>query len=249
MNRILRISLLLVVGFAIGRLSHERSANAQVADRPPPCQDVNGDGKSDLADAVFLLNWLFGGGAGPECPSDDQPVGLPDTGQTTCYDQNGRVIDCTSDTCAGQDGLYATGCPSEGRFVDNGDGTVTDTCTRLMWQQDTADVNGDGLRNEGDQPPWCSALAYCEDLELAGHDDWRLPNITELQSIVDHGRFSPRSIRSSARGRPLTGRLRPHYLQRHRVVRPFRRRLRPRRQQARRRTCPGRPHRTMTQSP
>ena len=38
---------------------------------------------------------------------------------------------------------------------------------------------------------WQAALQYCEGLELAGHDDWRLPNVRELQSIVDYGRFSP----------------------------------------------------------
>ncbi len=179
MNRILRISLLLVVGFAIGRFSHEGSANAQVADRPPPCQDVNGDGQSNVTDAVFLLTWLFGRGPGPECPR----VGLPDTGQTTCYGVAGNVVDCASATCAGQDGLYATGCPPEGRFTDNGAGTVTDTCTGLMWQKDTG--------NDGNRLAWCDALAYCENLELADHDDWRLPNVRELQSIVDYGRFGP----------------------------------------------------------
>lgn len=39
--------------------------------------------------------------------------------------------------------------------------------------------------------PCCTALAYCENLPFAGHDDWRLPNIRELQSIVDYGRFFP----------------------------------------------------------
>jgi hypothetical protein len=38
---------------------------------------------------------------------------------------------------------------------------------------------------------WCNALAYCEGLNLAGHDDWRLPNLRELQSIVDYGRVDP----------------------------------------------------------
>ena len=109
--------------------------------------------------------------------------GLPDTGQTTCYGQDGKVIDCTSDICAGQDGFYTTGCPSEGRFVDNRDGTVTDTCTRLMWQKDTG--------NDGGRLSWCAALAYCENIELGGHDDWRRPNIRELQSIVDYGRYGP----------------------------------------------------------
>ena len=105
------------------------------------------------------------------------------------------MIDCTSGTCAGQDGLYATGCPSVGRFVDNGDGTVTDTCTGLMWQKDTADVNGDGEISEGrgggDQVRWCEALAYCDNLSFAGHDNWRLPNVRELQSVVDYGRSHP----------------------------------------------------------
>lgn len=63
-------------------------------------------------------------------------------------------------------------------FVDNGDGTVTDTATGLMWQQ--AD---DGTRRE-----WHEALAYCEGLQLGGHDDWVLPDSKALQSIVDYTR-------------------------------------------------------------
>ena len=69
---------------------------------------------------------------------------LPATGQTTCYDTEGNVINCGSAEWPGQDGFYQAGCPSAGRFVDNGDGTVTDSCTGLVWQKDTADVNGDG---------------------------------------------------------------------------------------------------------
>ena len=66
-------------------------------------------------------------------------------------------------------------------LVDNGDGTVSDTGTGLMWQQATAP----GTYN------WEQALAYCEDLSLAGHDDWRLPTIKELRSIVDYTRYNP----------------------------------------------------------
>lgn len=108
---------------------------------------------------------------------------LPDTGQTTCIDDGGNVVDCTVATCPGQDGNYASGCPSEDRFKDNGDGTVTDTCTGLMWQKDSG-INGDVIT-------WCAALGYCENLELGGHDDWRLPNVRELQSLVDYGRGNP----------------------------------------------------------
>lgn len=66
----------------------------------------------------------------------------------------------------------------ENQFHDNGDGTVTDLATGLMWQQ-ADDGNG---RN------WEDALAYAEELSLAGYDDWRLPNAHELQSIVDYQR-------------------------------------------------------------
>ena len=61
-------------------------------------------------------------------------------------------------------------------FMDNGDGTITDEATGLMWQQGDS---GTGL-------DWEEALSYAENLELAGYDDWRLPNVKELQSIVDY---------------------------------------------------------------
>ena len=72
-------------------------------------------------------------------------------------------------------------------FIDNGDGTVSDLSTGLMWQQ-ADDGNG---RN------WESALEYAENLEFAGYDDWRLPNAKELQSIVDYSR-SPQTTNSAA---------------------------------------------------
>lgn len=61
-------------------------------------------------------------------------------------------------------------------FVDNGDGTVTDYATGLMWSQDD---NGVYLY-------WKEALAFAEAATVAGYDDWRLPNIKELQSIADN---------------------------------------------------------------
>lgn len=70
---------------------------------------------------------------------------------------------------------------------DNGDGTVVDAATGLQWQQ------GDSVEGMD----WVDALASCEDLTLAGHDDWRLPNAKELQSIVDYTR-SPDTAGSAA---------------------------------------------------
>ena len=70
-------------------------------------------------------------------------------------------------------------------LTDNGDGTVTDEATGLMWQQDDSGAGMD----------WEDALAYAEGLTLAGHGDWRLPNVKELQSIVDYT-HSPNAIDS-----------------------------------------------------
>ena len=70
---------------------------------------------------------------------------------------------------------------TEQAFTDHGDGTVTDNVTGLMWQQEDDDV-GRG---------WEDSLAYCEELELAGYADWRLPDIKELRTIVDNTTYNP----------------------------------------------------------
>jgi hypothetical protein len=61
-------------------------------------------------------------------------------------------------------------------FSDNGDGTVNDNATGLMWQQD----------DDGNTYNWKNALEYATNSELADYTDWRLPNTKELQSIVDY---------------------------------------------------------------
>lgn len=66
----------------------------------------------------------------------------------------------------------------ENIFVNNGDGTISDLATGLMWQ----------MSDDGDTKDWQEALEYTEKLELAGYSDWRLPNIKELQSIVDYSK-------------------------------------------------------------
>ncbi len=84
---------------------------------------------------------------------------------------------------------YVRGNPAYGRndFRDNGDGTITDRATGLMWQK--AD-SGQGMN-------WQQALAFAAGFKLAGHSDWRLPNAKELQSIVDYTR-SPTATQSPA---------------------------------------------------
>ena len=77
--------------------------------------------------------------------------------------------------------------PSRAGFVDNGNGTVTDTASGLIWQQDgPRDVHGIYVKMT-----WKEALAYCEALDLGSETDWRLPTIKELVSLVDPSRYNP----------------------------------------------------------
>ncbi len=92
---------------------------------------------------------------------------LPDTGQTQSY----------TDTF-GEDSDYPINPLS---YTDNGDGTVTDNVTGLMWQQEDDDTTR----------MWDEACSYCQDLTLGGYSDWQLPYKKELMSIVDYGTYGP----------------------------------------------------------
>lgn len=88
--------------------------------------------------------------------------------------------------------LCVRGNPAYGKnnFHDNGDGTVTDRASGLMW---TKADSGKGLN-------WPDALAWVQAKNRAnylGHSDWRLPNVKELQSIVEYSR-SPDTTKSAA---------------------------------------------------
>ncbi|MCP4232037.1 MAG: DUF1566 domain-containing protein [Aestuariibacter sp.] len=74
----------------------------------------------------------------------------------------------------------------ENDFTDNGNSTISDAATGLMWQQ--ADYHSTN---------WQDAINYCESASTATHNDWRLPNVKELHSLVDYGR-SPDATASAA---------------------------------------------------
>lgn len=71
------------------------------------------------------------------------------------------------------------------RFVDNGDGTVSDTRTGLMWEKLSDDG---GIHDQDTTYSWADAMAVkiaaLNSATFAGHGDWRLPNINELRTIV-----------------------------------------------------------------
>jgi hypothetical protein len=73
------------------------------------------------------------------------------------------------------------GAPHPQSYTNNGDGTTTDNVTGLMWQQ-TPIIDG-GSFPEVYLP---DAVSYCAGLSLAGHADWRIPTVVELESILDY---------------------------------------------------------------
>ncbi len=96
--------------------------------------------------------------------------------------QNGYVYNFYhAETPGGVMGVRGDSSGVASNFIDNKNGSVSDTTTELMWQQGSSPQ----MMN------WQQALAYCENLELAGYTDWRLPNVHELQSIVDYTRYNP----------------------------------------------------------
>lgn len=96
------------------------------------------------------------------------PYAVVDTNQTQCFDDNGRR-GCGLGP-AGQDAEHAGLAPS---YRDNGDGTVSDLNTGLMWQRDF------------DRAEWSQAPAKARAARTGGYADWRVPNIKELYSLMD----------------------------------------------------------------
>jgi hypothetical protein len=67
------------------------------------------------------------------------------------------------------------------KFLDNENGTITDTLTGLIWQKEATE----------ETMTWEKAQEYCENLSLNGYTDWRLPAVKELLSLVDYSRYNP----------------------------------------------------------
>ncbi len=115
---------------------------------------------------------------------------IPDTGQTSCY-SNSRVITCSKSgqSFYGQDAQHKSDAPS---YKDNGDGTVTDLTTGLIWSK-AVDKNKVSL---------IEAKKIAQRMTLAGHSDWRVPNIKELYSLIDFRGYTGFSGRGGSSGVP-----------------------------------------------
>jgi len=131
-------------------------------------------GEANVADGVGykILNAAKTGTLKPK---------LPKTDQLTSY-------------ATGDDGNLQDGNPVSPIFVDNLNNTVDDKASGLQWIQDHAAIGTVDGHNFTTYMTWADALAAVAALNVAnyaGHNDWRLPNIKQLQSIVDYGRVGP----------------------------------------------------------
>ena len=112
---------------------------------------------------------------------------VPQTGQTVILEP-------------GDDGHLEKGVAwPDPRFTDNEDGTVTDNLTGLIW---TKDVNIYGATT------WNEALTSCNSCNVGGYTDWYLPNVRELNSLIDYGGAQYQKLPA---GHPFTGTMGPSW--------------------------------------
>jgi len=141
--------------------------------------DVNGDSMLDMSDAVYLLIHLFNGGPEPIACADSDEIW-----------EEVRAIEGEVNGLGGPLASIAESLAYESlknrpdRFVDNGDGTVTDRHTRLMWPKGM-NYQADNARR-ADRQLVGNLIANVAEMNMGGHTDWRLPTIHELLSL---GRF------------------------------------------------------------
>ena len=157
-----------------------------------------------MLSAGYLGEWKssnFGVWAVRGAPSVDYPDAVEKTGQTTCYNASGTLIDCAG---TGQDGELQSGFewPSP-RFIDRGDGTVSDELSGEVWLKDTGCL-GSSTWTEALQAVHELAQGVdfsCADYLPSVRLGWRLPTVREVISLLDFGQTNP----TFPSGYPFTG--------------------------------------------
>ncbi|MDY6824283.1 MAG: DUF1566 domain-containing protein [Thermodesulfobacteriota bacterium] len=119
----------------------------------------------------------------PVRPSGPAKPALLQTGQTHCYDAAGNHIDCTG---TGQDAAYQVGLAADlRRFSDQGE-VVCDSATGLTWLKTANPAQ--------EMVDWKTAFDWIREMNRQhahGYNDWRLPEINELESLTHMGTHSP----------------------------------------------------------
>lgn len=138
---------------------------------------------------LFLLTGVMASGdKGSTGSSSEVVYPIVDTGQSVCYDEMNQIT-CpdSGDAYAGQDAQHTGHSPV---YTDNGNGTITDIVTGLIWQQ-SPDTNGDGKIDASDKLTYSEALAGANGYSAGGYNDWRLPTIKELYSLINFSGVDP----------------------------------------------------------
>jgi hypothetical protein len=123
--------------------------------------------------------------------ADVAPDGVACPGPSDGGDDAATIMGCSSGGCIDSNWAewpmpnssvdVAAGAPNRESYTINGDGTVTDDVTALMWQQ----------ASPSSAYTWADAQAYCTSLTLGGHGDWRLATYIEMISILDYAHDLP----------------------------------------------------------
>ncbi len=139
---------------------------------PADCTGTLSDGASAIGVGI----------EGCTVESPTSRAGVLATGQTDCWNLRGDGVACPGTR---QDGEIRAGVGL--RYASHPNGTITDMSTGLVWEKKTA-------ANQFDAYYWDEAFAYVAGLNavrFGGYDDWRLPNIRELASLIYYGKFNP----------------------------------------------------------
>ncbi|MDX1956958.1 MAG: DUF1566 domain-containing protein [Leptospiraceae bacterium] len=109
------------------------------------------------------------------------------SGQTSCWDGAGNLISCSG---TGQDGETQNGVTRS--YTDNGDGTVMDNATGLLWQRCSVGQSGAScVTGSATTMTWATATGTtCTSLTTAGRT-WRLPTSVELETLPNYGTINP----------------------------------------------------------
>lgn len=114
--------------------------------------------------------------------SNDLTYPIVGTGTTEFWGNSNTISEPQpGDAFYGQEPQFNLSQPS---YTNNGDGTITDNITGLMWTQ-TADLNGDGEINVDDKITYYDAPDVADTLSVGGYDDWRVPSIKEIYSLMN----------------------------------------------------------------
>ena len=168
---------------------------------------------SDEKSTQDYFNWPVRAGQVDGQPDSSYPANVWATGQTTCYDESGLAR-----TCMDVETQVGVSLPSP-RFTDNGDGTIRDNLTDLLWLKDAncantiswdPEITGDGTMT------WQQGLDFVNGVNDGTHDistcasytasytNWRMPNLLEIRSFVDFSAFKNTGDAINSNNFPLT---------------------------------------------